>query len=345
MHTTRCGDRHTRQGASGATTAPFDPPTPATPRLAGDLAVAVTGLRCVHGDFEAVCGLDLTAHRGELLAVLGTNGAGKTTTLEALEGRRPPHGGRVRVLGLDPQRQRRRLAARIGVVLQESALPDELTPAEFLALWHTMAVGDRAHRPVDEQLARVDLAHRRGVRIGRLSGGERRRLDLAVALSTDPELVFLDEPTAGLDPESRARTWQLIRDRLRMGTTVVLTTHYLEEAQALADRLVILHQGSVAVAGPLAEVVGTRHARIRCDIDRDAAVPRDELIGEVTVTGQPHRQRLEVRTPDLAGDLRALQDWSQRHGMPLHRLNASEPTLAEVFHDVAGTTTLEEVSP
>ncbi len=301
--------------------------------------MAVTGLRCAYGDFEAVHGIDLAAHRGELLAVLGTNGAGKTTTLDALEGRRAPDGGKVRVLGMDPHRQRRQLAARIGVVLQESALPDELTPAEFLALWHKMAGGKAlTHRPVDEQLYRVDLAHRRDVRIGRLSGGERRRLDLAVALSADPELLFLDEPTAGLDPESRTHTWELLREQLRAGATLVLTTHYLEEADALADRLVILHHGAVAVAGTLDDIVGAHPARIRCETDPHADLPHDDLAGEVTV-GRDHRtQRVEVRTPDLAGDLRALQDWAQRHGLPLRRLDASEPTLAEVFHDIAGTT-------
>lgn len=204
--------------------------------------------------------------------------------------------------------------------------------------------GPPAHRPVDEHLARVDLAHRRDVRIGRLSGGERRRLDLAAALSSDPELAFLDEPTAGLDPESRAGTWELIRELLRTGTTVVLTTHYLEEADALADRLAILHEGSVAIAGTLDEVVGTRQARIRCETDPDAVLPRDELVGEVTLTRDHRTQRLEVRTPDLPRDLRTLQDWAERHAVPLRRLDASEPTLAEVFHDVASTPSPEEVS-
>ena len=222
-----------------------------------ELAVEVEGLRCRYGDFEAVRGIDLRAWPGQLLAVLGTNGAGKTTTMEVLEGRRRADGGRVRVLGRDPHDDRRSLAAHVGVVFQESALPDQLTPREFLRLWHRVAGnGKTTHRPVDAQLDRVDLTHRRDVRIGALSGGERRRLDLAIALSADPQLLFLDEPTAGLDPESRADSWRLLRGLLRMGTTVVLTTHHLEEAEALADHLAILHQGRIVVDGSRDQVLG-----------------------------------------------------------------------------------------
>ncbi len=225
-----------------------------------DLAIEVEGLRCRYGDFEAVRGIDLRARQGELLAVLGTNGAGKTTTMEVLEGRRRGDGGRVRVLGRDPHSDRRTLAAHVGVVFQESALPDQLTPREFLQLWHRVAGdGQLVHRPADAQLDRVDLTHRRDMRIAALSGGERRRLDLAIALSADPQLLFLDEPTAGLDPESRADTWELLRGLLRMGTTVVLTTHHLEEAEALADHLAILHQGRVQVEGSRTELLGDEH--------------------------------------------------------------------------------------
>lgn len=337
MTTTRTGDRDHPRGASGATTADLGTSTPVH-----DPAVEVRGLRCSYGDFEAVRGVDLHAAPGELLAVLGTNGAGKTTTLEVLQGRRTADAGGVRVLGLDPSRQRRALAARAGVVLQESALPDELTSAEFLRLWQQMAGnGKLAHRPVDEQLARVELTHRRDVRIGRLSGGERRRLDLATALSADPELLFLDEPTAGLDPGSRAATWTLIRQLLNTGTTVVLTTHYLEEADALADRLAIMHEGQVVVAGSLDDVLADRDARIRFTVEDDAPLPIDRLIGRATVTRHRARRHVEVRTPALAADLRSLLSWSQSNDIDLQRLHASEPSLAEVFHDVRTTTSPE----
>ena len=340
MQTTRIGDRDRPRGGTGATTAPAS-----SLRPAHDVAVEAHDLRCSFGDFEAVRGIHLQASPGELLAVLGTNGAGKTTTLEVLQGRRSADAGRVRVLGLDPARQRRSLAARTGVVLQESALPDELTPAEFLLLWQQMAGdGGDTHRPVDKQLARVGLAHRRDVRIGQLSGGERRRLDLATALSADPELLFLDEPTAGLDPESRADTWELIRQLLRTGTTVVLTTHYLEEADALADRLAIMHEGHVVVAGTLGEVLAARDARIRFAVEHDVALPGERLLGQATVVRQRGSQHVEVRTSDLADDLRTLLAWSQTNDIALQRLHASEPTLAEVFHDVRAVVRPEEVT-
>ncbi len=341
MHTTSIGDRHTRTGASGAVPsgAGFSAHVHAA---ASDLALDVRGLHCAYGHYEAVRGIDLWAHPGELLAVLGTNGAGKTTVLETLEGGRAPNGGSVRVLGLDPYRQRRRLAARVGVMLQDTALPDELTPTEFVQLWRNLAGGREARRPVDDSLVRVGLAQRRDVRIGRLSGGERRRLDLAVALSTDPELLFLDEPTTGLDPEARADAWDLVRDLLRRGKTIVLTTHYLEEAQALADRLAILHEGRVEVAGTLDEVLAARESRIRCELAHGATPPRDEFVGRATVTPDGGAQRLEIRTSDLARDLSTLLAWSETYETPVRRLQTSEPTLAEVFHDVRAMTTPEE---
>ncbi len=306
-------------------------------------AVTVRGLRCSYGPYEAVRGIDLDARLGELLAIVGTNGAGKTTVLETLEGRRAPATGTVRVLGHDPHRHRRRVAARVGVVQQDAALPDELTPAEFLTLWRRMT-GGRSHRPVAESLARVGLDQRRAVRIHRLSGGERRRLDLAVALSSDPELLFLDERTTGLDPESRAGAWELVRELLQRGTTVVLTTHYLEEAEVLADRLAILHEGRIEVSGTLDEVLGARESRIRCELARDVCAPRTGFAGRVAVTPDRGTQRLEIRTRDLTGDLGRLLAWSEQHAAGLRRLRASEPSLAEVFHDVCATTAPEEAA-
>lgn len=320
-----------------------DPPTP---RATQDLAVEVSGLRCSYEDFEAVRGIDLQAPRGELLAILGTNGAGKTTTLDVLGGRRAPDAGRVRVLGLDPLGQQRALAARTGVMLQESGLPGELTPVEFLRLWHEMAGGGTlTHRPAADQLAMVDLAHRGDVRIGRLSGGERRRLELAVALSAEPELLLLDEPTAGLDPESRRETWGLVREQLRMGTTILLSTHHLAEADALADRLAIMHEGAVAVAGPVAELVAARDACIRFEVDDTTFLPVDALAGHVVTSPAAERRRVEMRTDDLAGDLETLLAWSRRRAMPLRRLHASEATLAEIFHEVRESTMPEEARP
>lgn len=305
-----------------------------TPQATQELAIEVRGLRCFYEDFEAVRGIDLQVPRGELLAILGTNGAGKTTTLDVLGGRRAPDAGQVRVLGLDPLGQHRAVAARTGVMLQQSGLPSELTPLEFLGLWHRMAGGGTlTHRPAAEQLAMVDLSHRRDVRIGRLSGGERRRLELAVALSAEPELLLLDEPTSGLDPESRRETWHLIRERLRTGTTIVLSTHHLEEADALADRLVIMHEGAVAVAGPVNELVAASDARIRFEVDDAFSLPIDALAGHMA-TSPAAESGIEIRTDDLAGDLETLLAWSRQRATPLRRLHASEATLAEIFHEV-----------
>lgn len=287
-------------------------------------------------------GVDLSAQPGELLAVLGTNGAGKTTTLEILQGIRQGQ-GTVRVLGLDPYGHRRHLAGRIGVMFQESALPDELTPLELLDTWRHLT-GDPTRRPASASLGTVGLDHRADLRIGRLSGGERRRLELAVALSTDPELLFLDEPTAGLDPESRAASWRLIQDLLRRGTTIVLTTHYLEEAEALADRIAILHQGRVEVSGTLDEVVATRRSRIRCNIPSAPALPGDAFDGDVTVTPNSDGKHLEIHTHHLTGDLKTLLIWSEQHAAPLRRLQASEASLEEVFHAIVEPNTTEEVT-
>ncbi|MEU4804745.1 ABC transporter ATP-binding protein [Actinosynnema sp. NPDC023587] len=285
--------------------------------------IEVTGLRCRYGDFEAVRGVDLQVARGELFALLGTNGAGKTTLVETLEGLRAPSAGRVRVLGLDPRRDRASIRARTGIVLQESGFPADLTVGEVVRLWRRG--GDRG-----DALARLDLAHRRDVRIKQLSGGERRRLDLVLAVSGRPELLFLDEPTTGLDPESRQRTWEVVRGLLAEGTTVVLTTHYLEEAESLAHRLAILHRGEVAVSGALVDVLAAQPARISFDLPVGldvTALPM--LAGDVVHVPSG---RVDVRTRHLQDDLDALLGWARRDGLALARLRAHHASLEDVFH-------------
>jgi len=199
-----------------------------------------------HGSHRAVRGADLDVCPGELLALLGTNGAGKSTLLDALLGLRRPDAGTVRVLGLDPFTSRRRLAAGVGVMLQESGCAPDLTVAETVRLW--LGLHRRsATMHAEALLAEVRLEHRAGLRVRRLSGGERRRLDLAVALCGDPRLLLLDEPTSGLDPQARSHTWAVLRQRLRNGVTVVLTTHHPEEAETFADRLAVLDDGMITV--------------------------------------------------------------------------------------------------
>jgi ABC-2 type transport system ATP-binding protein len=212
------------------------------------------GLRFSYGRSQVVRGVDLDVREGELFALLGTNGAGKTTTLELLLGHRRPSGGTVRVLGRDPWRDRRSLAADVGVVLQEGGCAPELTVAETVRLWLRLHRRRHVVRTAGALLEELHLQHRAAVRVRQLSGGEGRRLDLAVALCGDPRLLVLDEPTSGLDPQSRAHTWAVLRKRLRGGITVLVTTHYLEEAEALADRVAIMHAGKVAAIGTTAEV-------------------------------------------------------------------------------------------
>jgi ABC-2 type transport system ATP-binding protein len=221
---------------------------------ASEPVASCEGLRFSYGRAEVIRGVDLDVRRGELFALLGTNGAGKTTAMELLLGHRRPTGGTIRVLGRDPYRDRRSLAADVGVVLQEGGCAPELTVAETVRLWLRLHRRRHVVRAAGALLEEVQLRHRAAVRVRQLSGGERRRLDLAVALCGEPQLLLLDEPTSGLDPQSRAHTWAVLRERLRRGITILVTTHYLEEAEALADRVAIMHAGEVAVVGTVAEV-------------------------------------------------------------------------------------------
>lgn len=290
------------------------------------IPVDVQGLRATYGAFTAVNGIDLQVRRGELHALLGTNGAGKTTTLETLGGHRRPQQGQVRVLGLDPHRDRRRLAGDVSAMLQDSGFAGDLTVAESLRMWQRLHAGRVGPK---DALGLVDLRHRRDVRVQQLSGGERRRLDLALAISTGPALLFLDEPTTGLDPASRERTWQVMRGLLAEGRSILLTTHYLEEAEALADRVSVMDRGRIAVTGTLAEVIAAHASRIRCLVP-DVAVSLPVLNGDAYLDGRD----LTVRTRHLQADLHRLLSWAETNRITLDRLTASEASLAEVFASV-----------
>ncbi|MBW0119342.1 ABC transporter ATP-binding protein, partial [Pseudonocardia abyssalis] len=287
----------------------------AVPRAADqDTAISVRDLRVSYGDFDAVRGIDLDVRRGEIFALLGTNGAGKTTTLEVLEGFGSRTGGTVSVLGLDPAVDRAALQPRMGVQLQEGGFVDELTVLETLQLWQRLV--ERPDRP-ERLMERFELTARRDVGVNKLSGGEKRRLDLAMAVWGSPELVILDEPTTGLDPESRRRTWDAIQELQDAGRTVVLTTHYLEEAEALADRVAIMHEGRVAVAGSLAGIVAAQPSGF------SATLPGD--VGELPVVGgtvERDGDRVRVRTEDLQGDLTAFLTWAADRGVRLSDLRA-----------------------
>ena len=216
-------------------------------RLSG--MISCTALRYSYRSFPAVDGVDLHVARGEVVALLGTNGAGKTTLVDLIRGHLRPAAGQVRVLGRDPAGARRDLAPVVGVVPQDAGFTPALTVTETLRLWAGLAGRPLCAGGAERVLAEVRLEHRAGVRVRRLSGGERRRLDLAVAVAGDPDLLLLDEPTIGLDPQSRDDAWAMVGRRRAAGATVLLTTHHLEEAEAYADRFVVLHRGRIAATG------------------------------------------------------------------------------------------------
>ncbi|WP_298178602.1 ABC transporter ATP-binding protein [Saccharomonospora sp.] len=310
-----------------------------------EVVVDAQRLRCAYGDFVAVRDVSFSVRRGELFALLGTNGAGKTTTMETLEGHRAPTEGTVRVLGHDPFADRALVHGRCGIMLQSSGFAGDLTVRETALLWSRVVTRKSS---VDEQLERLGLAHRTDVKVKQLSGGERRRLDLVLATLGKPELLFLDEPTTGLDPESRQATWDLVGELLADGTTVVLTTHYLEEAERLAHRLAIMHEGRIAVAGSLADVLSRYRARIDFRVsawngERPATLPAlPDLTGEV----DPDRLaegRVQIDTSDLQKDLETVLGWARTHALKLHSLSARHASLDEVFRDVVESTQPAEV--
>ena len=299
---------------------------PGRPGRGDQLAIEVRDLRVRYGEFEAVRGIDLDVRPGEIFALLGTNGAGKTTTLEVLEGFGTRSGGTVSVLGLDPGTERTALRSRIGVQLQEGGFVEELTVAETLRLWQRLS--DRTDRP-ERLLDRFELTHRGDVAVGKLSGGEKRKLDLAMAVWGAPELAVLDEPTTGLDPEARSRTWDAIQELQEAGRTVVLTTHYLEEAEALADRIAIMHAGRIAVSGTLSEIVAAVPARFSATLaEPHAALP--PMRGTVERTDD----QLTVRTADLQADLTGFLTWAAGHGIRLTDLRAAPASLADIYHQI-----------
>ena len=267
-------------------------------------AIAVRDLHKSYGSLEAVRGIDFHVERGEVFGLLGPNGAGKTTTVEILEGYRKRDRGEVEVLGTDPALARGDWRERIGVVLQSSAMYETLTVTEMLRLF---AGYYREPRPVDEVIELVGLQEKSDDRVRRLSGGQRRRLDLGLALIGDPELIFLDEPTTGFDPRARRRAWETIRGLRGLGKTILLTTHYLDEAEQLADRVAVLAQGRIVASGTPAELTGAVPAteiRYR-ENGREIVLETDEptrVLHELTARALAESRELEglqVRRPSL----------------------------------------------
>jgi ABC-2 type transport system ATP-binding protein len=276
-------------------------------------AIVVEDLRKSYGDHEAVRGISFHINEGEVFGLLGPNGAGKTTTVEILEGYRERDGGRVDVLGFDPARAEQEYRERIGVVLQQSQLWANLTVQET----HRLFAGYyREPRDVDEVIDLVGLGEKRDARVKTLSGGQKRRLDLGVALVGDPDLVFLDEPTTGFDPAARRAAWEMIRSLRSLGKTILLTTHYLDEAEQLADRVAVMRAGHIVREGAPSELTGDT--------------------SESEVRYRRNGQEVVVRTSEPTKLLHELTAQALAEGRDLEALTVRRPTLEDVYLALTG---------
>jgi ABC-2 type transport system ATP-binding protein len=284
-----------------------------------ELAIRVSGLRKRYGDFEAVRGVSFEVRRGEVFGLLGPNGAGKTTTVEILEGYRERSAGDVTVLGHDPASRERELRARVGIVLQSAGFYPRATVRE--AVEHFGAAYPRP-RDAAETIALVGLSGKEDARAGSLSGGQQRRLDLALALVGDPELIFLDEPTTGFDPAARRTAWDVIRRLRDLGKTILLTTHYLEEAQALSDRVAIVKDGVIVAEGAPSEL--------------------SSRPGSYRVSYQANGTRIELETEDPTELLHRLTGEALERGERLEGLSVSRPTLEDVYLELTAEETAVE---
>jgi ABC-2 type transport system ATP-binding protein len=292
-------------------------------------AVRVRDLRMSFGGTEILHGVDFDVHHGEVFCLLGPNGAGKTTTLEILEGFRSPTGGTVRVLGLDPAAQPARLRERAGMVLQECGFPRQARVAELIDTWRAYYPNPR---PLADLLAVVELGEMRNTQVRKLSGGQRRRLDFALALAGDPDLIFLDEPTTGFDPEARRRCWAAIENLRGLGKTILLTTHYLDEAERLADRIAILRAGRIELSGTTQEVATRAGLATRISFTTPSALRRGQVPPppgiDLTVCGPES----VCHTRNAALTLRLLLDWATEHGLgDLNGLAVTAPRLEDTY--------------
>ncbi len=295
----------------------------------GGVVIDVTGLEMRYGSFEAVRGIDLKVHQGEVFAFLGPNGAGKTTTVEILEGFRRRSGGRVAVLGEDPGHAGAAWRARIGVVLQESEPERDLTVAECLDLYAGYYPSPRDPR---ETLDLVGLADRADTIATRLSGGQRRRLDVALALVGNPELLFLDEPTTGFDPSARRAAWDMVSGLRSLGVTVFLTTHYMDEAEHLADRVAVIAAGRVVAEGTPATLAGREHAAVEIRFSLPATAGLDELpavVREAIV--ERDGERVVLSAPSPIKVLSPIVHWAEGRGFDLADIEVRRPSLEDVY--------------
>jgi ABC-2 type transport system ATP-binding protein len=290
--------------------------------------VSVKGLRKSYGQFEAVAGIDLEVRRGEIFAFLGPNGAGKTTTVEILEGFRDRSAGEITVLGIDPAHGDAAWRNRVGAVLQESNAEPGLSVRESLQLY---AGYYEAPRDIDATIALVGLDDRSDTQAAQLSGGQRRRLDVALALIGDPELIFLDEPTTGFDPSARRTAWHVIDGLRELGKTVFLTTHYMDEAEQLADRIAVIARGQIVAEGTPGTLGGRNRMAATIRFTLPESLSADDLPAELRshVAGEDGRVTLTSETP--LADVRALAEWAMARELDLPDLDVRRPTLEDVY--------------
>jgi ABC-2 type transport system ATP-binding protein len=308
------------------------------------LAIEVTDLRKSYGEVEAVRGVSFEVARGEVFCLLGPNGAGKTTTVEILEGYRLRTAGDVSVLGYDPAAGEQKFREAVGIVLQQCGVQQDLTVRELVEMYGRYY---ECGLPPDEVIALVELTEKRNTRAKNLSGGQRRRLDLALALVGDPELVFLDEPTTGFDPAARRQAWATIKSLCELGKTIFLTTHFMDEAQALADRVAVMRGGEIIASGRPDELGGRdlRPAEIRF------ALPPNMSLGDIPEVPswgreiQADRVTVFTREPVIAAH--ELTSWALCHDVELAHFSVSQPTLEDIYLELTGSgdqpETIEEV--
>lgn len=298
-----------------------------------DAVISVRGLRKSYGSHEAVREIDLEVDRGEIFAFLGPNGAGKTTTVEILEGYRERNGGQVEVLGRDPARADRAWRRRVGIVLQECRLEPKLSVRETLRMF----AGYYEHpRDVEATIDLVGLTDKAEERAGRLSGGQQRRLDVGVALIGDAELLFLDEPTTGFDPSARRHFWEVVSGLRELGKTVFLTTHYMEEAQALADRVAVIADGRIVGAGTPEELGGREDAASEISFSLPGSLSPSDLPTGLAGAVAGDNGRLRLRTTEPTAALNALTGWALERDLELSRLEVRRPSLEDVYLELTG---------
>src|SRR3954469_3026940 len=301
-------------------------------------ALRVAGLRKAYGDVVAVDGLDLTVAAGECFGLLGPNGAGKTTTIEICEGLTQPDAGEVQVLGRRWDREESALRERLGIQLQETQLAEKLTVEETVRLFRSFYARGRS---VDEVIDLVQLGEKRGSRVGKLSGGQKQRLALACAMVGAPELLFLDEPTTGLDPQSRRQLWDLIVELKQSGRSIVLTTHYMDEAEKLCDRVAIVDHGRVIALGTPRELIAGLGAEHVVEFttpdapDGSLTVQQLEALDGVQ-SAREHEGRWTLEVTELARTVPALLNELSRRALPLGELATHSATLEDVFVSLTG---------